>query len=114
VSIQGAVLYEISNSFIKSGRAGATIVSMYITVKPIVLRITNVDQLLSLRFIRMSVRYNKLQATTSNNIIANQQVIYIGISEIKENIYGKIVVFWDFFTAIHFANLSAGAPSKES
>jgi len=48
---------------------------MYITVKPIVLRITNVDQLLSLRFIRMPVRYNKLQATTSNNIIANQQVI---------------------------------------
>jgi hypothetical protein len=37
-----------------------------------------------------------------------------GISEIKENIYGKIVVFWDPFTAIQFANLSAGAPSKES
>jgi hypothetical protein len=37
-----------------------------------------------------------------------------GILEITENFIEKTVVFWDLFTAIQFANLSAGAPSKES
>jgi hypothetical protein len=37
-----------------------------------------------------------------------------GFLEIKENFIGKTVVFWDLFIAIQFANLSAGALSKES
>ncbi len=37
-----------------------------------------------------------------------------GFSEIKENFIGKTVVFWDLFTAIQIADLSAGALSKES
>jgi hypothetical protein len=37
-----------------------------------------------------------------------------GFSEIKENFIRRTVVFWNLFTAIQIADLSAGAPSIES